>query len=146
MVTLAQVVRQVLIDLQVGQIDSVKDWFITVSYLPDSPQVRDSIITVTDTEGNRDGRIMATGETVIHPGCQIRVRATEYTIGYNKLKQIQTVLDKLHNYMTKIGSTIVQMQTISQQGGIMPMGLDQTGRRYHFSLNYIATIRFLDET
>jgi hypothetical protein len=142
MVTLALVIRQLLLDLAICQDDSQADWFVTITYLPDNAQVRDNIVAVTDTEGNKDGRIMATGETIIHPGCQIRVRSTDYMTGQQKIKQIQTAFDKVHNYVTEIEGVIAHIQTISQQGGIMPMGMDSTGRRYHFSLNYIATVKY----
>ncbi|MDR2170652.1 MAG: minor capsid protein [Planctomycetaceae bacterium] len=144
MITLAQVVRRILLDLHISQPESVKDWFTTVAYLPDSPQAKDNIITVTDTEGNKDGRIMYSGETIIHPGCQIRTRATTYLTAYQKIKEIQIAMDKVHNYMTQIDNTMAYLQTISQQGGIMPMGLDSSGRRFHFSINYIATIRYVE--
>jgi hypothetical protein len=140
MTTLAHVIKQLLIDLNIIQTDNTKNWFTTIAYMPDNTSAPDNIVTITDTEGQKDGRIMYSGETIIHPACQIRTRATDYLTGYAKIRQIQQELDKVHNYTTQINNNTITIQTLTQQSTIMPMGIEPQGRRYHWSINYSATI------
>jgi hypothetical protein len=145
MITIAKAIRQILIEEHFVSSDSAANWFCTISYLPDGKGVRDNIVTITDTEGSKDGRIMRTGEVIIHPGFQIRVRCTDYDLGYSKILAISSFLDSLVNHIVSISIDseveILTIVSVSKQSGIMPMGLESAGRRYHFSLNYIGTIK-----
>jgi hypothetical protein len=146
MITIAKAIRQILIEEQFVTDDSTKNWFCTISYLPDGQGVRDSIVAITDTEGSKDGRIIRTGEVIIHPGFQIRVRCTDYDLGYSKILAIGKFLDSLVNRTVSILSgekteTLI-IVSVSRQSGVMPMGLEPAGRRFHFSLNYNGTTKF----
>jgi hypothetical protein len=146
MITIAKAIRQILIEEHFVSDDSTANWYCTISYLPDGQGVRDNIVTITDTEGSKDGRIMRTGEVIIHPGFQIRVRCTDYNLGYSKILAIGCFLDTLVNRIVSISDGGDKIETlkvtaVSKQSGIMPMGLESAGRRYHFSLNYTGTVK-----
>jgi hypothetical protein len=135
----AKLIRQILLNKALVAETSASDWYCTIMSLPDGQGVRDNIVTLTDTEGNKDGRIMQTGEVIVHPGFQVRVRSTHYEDGRDKINKITDYLDAV--VYQQIGNKL--LVSLSRQGGVMPMGLEQNGRRYHFSVNYTATLQTL---
>jgi hypothetical protein len=145
MITIAKAIREILIEEHLVTDDSTTNWFCTISYLPDGQGIRDNIVAITDTEGSKDGRIMRTGEVIIHPGFQIRVRCTDYNLGYSKILAIGSFLDSMVNRTVSVTNDkkteTLTIVSVSKQSGIMPMGLEPAGRRYHFSLNYNGTVK-----
>jgi hypothetical protein len=141
MITLAKAIKEYLVLRSIVTNDSQQDWFCTIAYLPDGNQTRDNIATITDTEGMKDGRIMVSGETIIHPGFQVRIRSTDYTTGYQKIYTVAKELDKLLNFAVTIDNESLLVVSVSQQGGILPMGIEPNGRRYHFAINYNGTVK-----
>lgn len=62
-----------------------------VDIFPDAP---DSLVSVSSNGvDNDDGRVMDSGERIVHPGVQIRVRAKDPTVAYAKAEEIWLALN-----------------------------------------------------
>jgi hypothetical protein len=140
MLTPAYAIRELFIRNGLGSATFKDDWFITVAYLPDNSVSKDKIIAITDTEGNYDGRIFRSGDVIIHPGLQIRVRSIDYMEGYQKMTSINKWIDAFKGEKVVINNDSLIILTVNRQTGIMPMGQDSHGRRFNFSTNYILTV------
>jgi len=136
----ADVIRQLLIDLSLGgRLDG--SWPVFVSFLPGTP---DSALCVYDTSGRPDGRIMVTGEKVIHPGIQIMVRGFVYPDARAKAESIAVALDAQQRSEVVMESDASYiLHNVSRTGDIIPLGMEQEGdrRRHLFSINAVVTIK-----
>ena len=118
-----------------------KEWPVFVGRSPDGSDVVDDIITVYDTTGKQDGRIMKTGENINHPGLQIAVRSMFYTSGHNKLTGIAKGFDSIKNVDVSVGTNNYTILSVSR-GTIIPVGQETSGRtRFLFTLNVFATFK-----
>jgi len=145
----ARILKQWLIDNGYGvdpETDPVSDWPIYVGQMPDTRSVKDRAIAIYDPAGTSEGRIQRTGETVIHPGLQIRVRDREYEDGYRKTSEISVALDDMLWEYTLVNSTDYVIQAVHKTP-IIPLGPEPEGRRRtEFIINAIATITATDLT
>ena len=138
-----KIVQTLLINLGLGSVvGASQDWPIYVAFLPDE---YDEVISVNSTSGFKDGRIMATGEQIIHPGIQIRVRGNplDYDTPYQKIKAIQLALDIQRRVSVAISSDEVYIvHNASLQSDILYLGVDGEGSRarHSFTINYVVTI------
>lgn len=66
-------------------------WPVFVGLEPSSP---DNCITVYDTVGEKNGRVMTTGEMQLHHGIQVRIRAVDHPTGFTKARAIAVALDE----------------------------------------------------
>lgn len=122
-------------------VDAGSAWPVFLGTLPDDVDVVDSALAVYDTSGETDGRIHRTGETIVHPGWQIRVRSMDYGVGYSKALEIAVALDGLKDASVTIGGTAFTIATISRKGSILTLGQEPNGkRRQSFTVNGIATL------
>lgn len=136
----AAVIRQLLIDLGLGSATSDEEWPVFTSFLPD---VSNFAICVYDTPGHPDGRIMATGERIIHPGIQIRVIATIYETGRAKAEAIALALDGTIRTNVVISSEESYLvHNVSRMGSVLSLGVPEEGdrRRHHFTVNAVMTV------
>ena len=118
------------------------DWPMYISSLPDGPQVNTNCAVVYDTSGIKDGRYM-TGEVVIHPGVQIRIRSRDYDTAYNKIEEISLALDAIQNNLIIIGSYEYKIINASRTTPIIYIGVDDnssTKRRSNFTSNFLLTL------
>lgn len=112
----------------------------SVSFMPDTP---DSFVTVYDTAGKFDGRIMASGEQVEHPGIQIRVRGIDYPTTWAKANEIAKSLDAQRNSTVSFSSTDrFRLRNVTRTGPILPMGVEEVGERRRFNLTINATLTY----
>lgn len=138
----SDIVRQLLLDDSLAG-DVGESWPVYVGSLPDQP---DNAIAVFDTAGTQEGRIMASGEKIIHPGIMVVVRNQDYIAGMSKTVAIARALDGVRGRFVQ---TVVDGNTedwkilnISRQGDVNPLGIgDDDRQRYHFSVNAITTIK-----
>jgi len=87
---------------------------------------------------------MATGEQVVHPGIQIRVRGISYPAVWEKANSIATELDSLGRVIVAISSTeAYSLLNVSRTGDIIPVGIEEEGgrRRQHFTINAVVTLQ-----
>jgi hypothetical protein len=135
----AEIIRHLLVDLSLGALTG-QDWPISIAIAQPLP---DAAIILYDTAGKLDGRIMATGEIVTHPGIQIRVRGPAYPIAWGKAKAISDRLSAVYHSEVAVASdkayTVI---SITQEGDIMPLGLVTEGDRtnHNFTVNITTTI------
>lgn len=112
------------------------DWGIFISEQPDSP---DQCITIYDSSGSNLGKGMS-GDTLIRPGIQIRIRSKTYPDGIRKIGVINSYLDNISRSPIYSGPSVIgYVQNITRLQDFLPLGRDQV-RRFMFSCNYILTI------
>lgn len=134
----ASIVRQLLLDLSLGS--SAGAWPIYVSFLPDTPH---NAACVYDTSARKDGRLMATGEVIEHPGIMIHVRGLVYPVVYSKADVLVKALDAVRKVSVVFSEEEVYVvHNISRSGGLLPLGVDTVGssRRHTFSMNMTLTL------
>jgi hypothetical protein len=134
----AVVLRNSLISAGLGVLPSAGgSWPVYVSNLPDSP--RDSLC-VYDTASSADGRYQTTGETITHPGFQIRIRSASYADGWAKAAAVCNHLDTVANESLS-GNTLA---AVTRQGEPLSLGVepDSQGnqRFYGFTINGTLTL------
>lgn len=134
----AAVIYQLLLDLSLGA--TTGSWKTHIGFLPEVP---DSAICVYDTAGKMDGRLMADGKQIVHPGIQIRVRGISYAAARAKVDAIALALSAVYFVSVAIDSnTAYTVQNVSQQGDIMSLGMEEEGdrRRHYFTYNATVTL------
>ncbi len=134
----ADVIYQVLLDLNL--ISNSGKWQGYVSFLPDTP---DDAVCVYDTAGRMDGRLMATGEQIIHPGIQIRVRGLSYAEVWEKTNELARELDSMGRVLVALSSSeAYTLLNVSRTGDIIPVGIEEENgrRRHHFTVNAVVTL------
>lgn len=120
-------------------------WKVHVLIVPDDPP---RVITVYDTTGIKDGRIMA-GITIIHPGWQIMIRALSADIGWWMAKRIFDYSDTILRKSVQIDARTVEtvllpastyrVQGLYKTGSVQTAGQDEK-RRFLFTVNGTTTI------
>ncbi len=115
-------------------------WPCFVDHFPDSsegPLAHDlAAVCIYDTAGTRDGRIMRTGESVQHPGWQVRVRGLIHKSTYIKIKCIKEYLDTVLRLQVEISPFLYTIQAVTVTGNIISLGRELGGqRRVEFTLN-----------
>lgn len=114
-------------------------WPVFVSHMPDTP---DNAVCVYDTSGNRDGRIMRTGENIDKPGWQIRVRATGYPLAYNKILSLSRYVGTVRNLGVVINGETYTIYSVTKTGTPLSLGQEpDVKRRDAVTLNGIITYR-----
>ena len=95
-------IAQFLLDRNVAESpDNVGTAFqVYYNHMPDGGNAPDNIITVYDTPGSKDGRLMA-GTEIQHPGIQVMVRARTHLQAWNRAAIIATELVRL-SYATSV--------------------------------------------
>ena len=119
----------------------VGTWPLYISHEPDGSNVENNCGTVYDTDGIKDGRIMATGENIFHHGVQLRVRALDYTTGRAKAAEAADYLATLQNEEVVIGAYTYKIMAVSQQSPILPLGQESIKRRQLFTVNFLVTCK-----
>lgn len=135
----ADIIRKLLIDLELGSSAPPTAWPVYVAFLPNEI---DNVISCYDTAGTSDGRLMKDGKRIEHPGVQIRVRSLKYLGGWQKVQTIAEALDAQKNTIVTVGSDSFTLKNISRTGAILPMGVDPEDdrKRFNFTVNAILTV------
>lgn len=135
----ADVLRWTLIGLGVGTNPVLEgSWPINVSSEPDDP---DNLITLIDTSGVFDGRIMQTGEKVEFYGVSIQVRAIDHVTAWPKVEALKRALDEsVHNYLVIVGSTDYSVHAVTRQSGPIALGREPGSNRLKFSMNVLVSL------
>ena len=136
----AEIIRNLLVNLGAGTLPSAGGvWPISTDQRLDAP---DNVMTINDTDGKRDGRVMPTGEVVEHPGIQIEVRSGTRGVGFTKTKAVATLLDEeVYNETVTINGTTYNITNVSRSGGVLSIGKETpTSKRVLFTVNATVTI------
>jgi hypothetical protein len=110
-------------------------WRAYINHLPDE----DDVISVSDTTGVKDGRHMS-GEVIVHPGFQIRIRTAEEDDGQARGRLIANWMDTVDSLAVTIGATNYTIHAISRTGDLISIGQESESRRIGFTLNGTMTI------
>lgn len=141
---MSRIVQQLLqdLDLAVDYNGTADEWPAFIGVQPPSPN---NVITVYDTEGIKQGRVMIDGEVQDKAGVQIRIRAEGPVDGYVKGRAILNGFDKSVDRNTVIvGSNQYVINSMSRQTDVLSLGLEEgTGRLYLHTLNYTVSYRYL---
>lgn len=139
----ASILAQLLIDLSLGIAPSANgDWRSYANDMPDLLTGPDSVLCSYDTTAIFDGRLMRGGDTIEHPGWQIRVRAMSFESGWAKAAAIANALDGVARRTVTVDATDFVIQGIHRRGNIIPLGHEDNDRkrRQAFTLNGVMTI------
>lgn len=134
----AEIIAKVLISLGLGNVTTSSIWPI---FSTNEPNVPDNCITVYDTAGLSDGRIMH-GEATYHAGFMVRVRSKDHPTGWVKVEQIrQALAESVYDRTVLIGVTTYMVQSITRFGQSIPLGKDPDSKCSVFSLNATCVIQ-----
>lgn len=134
----AEIIRHLLVDLQLGNYNGA--WPVSIAIAQPLP---DAAIIVYDTAGKLDGRLMATGEVISHPGVQIRIRGPIYPDTWGKAFAIAEKLSEVNRSLVAVASDKAYLVvSLNQEGDILPLGLVTEGDRtnHNFTVNITTTI------
>ena len=137
----ADVLRRILIDLGHGTSPSDEGtWPISVGVELDSP---DNTITLYDTVGKQNGRLMTSGERQEKPGIQVRVRAVSHVVGYTRAQLIATQMaTNIYLISIKLDSTTYEVWSVSRTTNVLALGRETpTSKRHLFTVNAIMTLK-----
>ena len=133
----AEVVRQLLIDLSLGEDSQSSDWSVFVGVQPDSP---DNCITVYDTTGILDGKVQFTGDTLEQHGVQIKIRARTVPLGRARSNLIGKKLDQdVQRTEVTVDSDDYLVHGV-QRGNILHLGHEPESRNRGWSINCTCNI------
>lgn len=142
----AQVVFQLFVDL--GLIkkpqDATKaDWAGTWNYLPEDDS-RDNWVVVFNTGGVKQGRLMGTGQEVIKPTVQLRVRSADAAGGWKKITELSTVLSQAAGQTVSVSdgvtTQLVKIKNASVTSPPVSIGRAENQRRENHTANYMLTL------
>ncbi len=137
----AEVIRQMLLTSALVTAPAAKaDWPCYVSNMPDGDGVKNEAVAVYDTNPLVDGREMRTGEVIEHFGVQVKVRSTEYRIGWNKITAIADRCASVIRTNVIVDDFTFTLQNVTT-GRVLPNGVEEgTKRRNIFTLNCTVTM------
>ena len=139
----AKVIQQMLIQMwQCGNPEGtpIPQWPAYAGNEPDKP---DDVVTVYNTQGTDDGRLMESGELMEHPGVTIRVRTGDEATGEMKALDMAWNLDQVKRREVVVVEGSVSatylMQNVRRTGGIVPYPL-VSSRRRAWNINCLLTL------
>lgn len=140
----ADILRYALVALGVGTLpDDVDEWPIAVDTEPDEPE---SVITIKDTVGMNDGRVMFNGAQQLHPGVQVRIRAPKHNNGgWLKADSIRKAMNEsVYQEEVTIDSKRYLLHCCSNVSQVIPLGKDvPRSKRSIFTINALVSVRAL---
>lgn len=141
----ADICRRLLIGL--GQLTDPLPWETGVGlawpgFVSAEPNVPDNCVTLKDTQGSDDGRVMTDGEPQDHFGFQVRVRGTDHAAAWAKADAIRTALAmSVDNRTVSIDASTYTVHAIARIGQAINLGKDTpTSRRSLFTINAVVAI------
>ena len=141
----SQIVRQLLIDLEVGA-DGSATWPVYAEQEPDKP---DACITVYETAGVGRGRFQISGEVQVLYGIQINTRAANSQAARKKADDIlYSLTQEVHLDAVSVtddegygtASTSYVFYNISHKSGPLPVPEPNSDRKF-YSTNFIVNLR-----
>lgn len=123
----ADILRHALVGAGVATLPSAAGaWPCYVGHLP--ADAADNALCVYDTTGRRDGRLMS-GQSITHPGWQVKVRAKDHPTAWAKAGEVKTALDAIHNLAVAIAPENYTVAAVTQTTDVLTLGQEQDARR-----------------
>ena len=119
----ANVLSQLLMDKGAGTDPIDEDaWPIYSNGEPSSP---DNVITITDTSGEIQGRVMFTGQELEQYGVQIRIRCNDPEDGFAKANALTVTMDQeIYRDTVTLDSDTYLVHAVNRKGGVIVLGKD----------------------
>lgn len=139
----AKVLSKWLIDtgFAIAYNSNLSGWKVFLNSKPSEPA---QLITIYNTAGYLDGRVMPTGEKLVHEGVQIVTRATDPEVASKKLRDIRIALDEdLYREVVAIDSSQYRVQSFSMSSPPAAMGFEENNRGALYVMNGLLTIEEL---
>lgn len=114
------------------------DWHAVIGSKNTSP---DNHVVIYDSTGVNHGRMMGTGENLIHHGIQILVRGKTYPVGAVKAWDIQGVLSTIKNYEVSVGAELITILSFTLTSPVTFAGTEEQNVRKMFTLNGTMSLR-----
>lgn len=111
---------------------------IKVNHMPDEPA---NLITLNDRANAVDGRAMNTGKTYFHPSIQAIFRASTYPEAYGQAIIVYNLLDTFFLKNVQVESVLYTLHSVTKQGTISSLGLDNKLRRSLVAFNFIICLK-----
>lgn len=137
--TSAEILAHYLISIGIFEMPSqAASWPLYVAFLPARENGNDSAV-ITETTGVLDGRY-ADGVYVEHYGSQLRVRSLSYSEGYLKTYNASLELNSILNTPITLDGVFYRINNVSRTSSVIPLGVEENGRGFSFSVNFLTTI------
>lgn len=108
-------------------------WSLHVGTMPDEGT---NALAVYDTAGVLQRRIMRTGQKREKFGVQLRIRSTDYLVGFNKGRALANILDAIYRAPVAMSEDlVVLLHNASRTSTVVPLGREIGKQRYLFTLN-----------
>lgn len=137
----AQIIRKFFLD---EGLFADADWPAFTHHLPEADAtIPVNAAVIRDTSGNKDSRLMTSGEVIEHPGLQILIRSKTFEQGWARAQSIRATVDTTYRAPVIIGSSTYRIQNLSRTTPVIPLGTDTESKQRQelFSLNILATIK-----
>jgi len=112
-------------------------------FVSNEPSAPDDTVTIFDTAGIDDGRVMIDGELQAHYGVQLRIRSFDHPTGWLRSQNLRTLLSESLNQAIVTfsdGSQFI-LWCSSHIGTVLALGTESpTSKRYLFTLNCTLSI------
>lgn len=137
--TSAEILAQYMMDVGIFEMPSqAASWPLYIAFLPARENGNDSAV-ITETTGVLDGRY-ADGMYVEHYGSQLRVRSLSYSDGYLKTYNASQELNSILNTPITLDGVFYRINNVSRTSSVIPLGVEENGRGFSFSVNFLTTI------
>lgn len=139
----AEILREVLVGLDVGGLPTAVRWPLFVGNEPSDP---DDCLTLYDVQGTDDGRSMLDGELYVHSGFQLRLRSRDYPTGFAKASDSRRTLAESILRIIVAGSGLTYLlHAITRLSDVISLGKEvPSSKRYLFVINGTLALRRLN--
>jgi hypothetical protein len=118
-----------------------EDWYVYVSFTPDSSKSKQNIIALFDMIGKKEAKL-SDNTVVEYPGIEIYIRSNDYEDGFEKAKTIETFLDILENKLVEINGIAYTICNVERLAPIASLGrLENASYMYAFTLNILLNLK-----
>ena len=126
------------------------EWLITEFSMPQDLQ--DNWITVYNTTPMPDGRLMRSGERIVHFGWQVRIRGADDATAWTKGKEVETLLLRIGKPVARSGLGRVQvdfpdpvneswlLHAVKITSDLLKIQEEELNRRMHYTINGTVTL------
>lgn len=136
--TPAQSIAVLLAKFNYGTKPSAGNKFPWPIYISAMPEQSAAAIAIYDTTGVGDGRLMG-GESIIHPGIQVKVRAKDYPTGWAKAEAIGRFLDTIYNQQIEGVEDVLYTVFAVHRRPTIALGSELEGTRQQFTINAVMS-------
>ena len=115
-------------------------WKVYSPFMPDSA---DQAIAVANTSPVLDGTILKTGESIQHPGIQVKIRCRgdDHDFGYAKGLAVEKALtETLKRATVVVGAKTFLLSKFTLSAGLTFVGLEEQGKRPWWVINGTITV------